>query len=52
MITWMKKASNFQKAKVQPQRVAYLLLDFCQFQPGIAYKSAVYKKKRVAGWHL
>ena len=28
-------------------------LTFCQFQPGIGYKSVVYiKKKRVAGWHL
>ena len=27
-------------------------LIFCQFQPGIAYKSVSYKKRRVAGWHL
>ena len=27
-------------------------LIFCQFQPGIAYKSVSYKKRRVTGWHL
>ena len=31
-------------SKVQPQGVAYLLLNFCKFQPGIAYKSVAYKK--------
>ena len=41
----MKKANNFQKPKVHPQSVAYLLLDsFCQFQPGVAYKSVAYRK--------
>ena len=40
----MKKANNFQIAKVQPQGVASLLLDFCQFQPGVAYKSVAYLK--------
>ena len=40
----MKKANNFQIAKVQPQSVASLLLTFWQFQPGVAYKSVVYKK--------
>ena len=48
MIAWMKKANNFQKAKVQSQDFAYLLLDFCQFQFGIAYESAAYKK--ACGW--
>ena len=28
MKTWMKKARNFQKAKVYPQGVAYLLFEF------------------------
>ena len=36
MITWMKKANNFQITIVQPQSVA-------QFQPGVAYKSTAYK---------
>ena len=36
----MKKVNNFQIAKV-----AELLLDFCQFQPGIAYISVAYKKE-------
>ena len=41
----MKKANNFQIAKVQPQGVVQLLLDFfCQFQPAVAYKSVPYKK--------
>ena len=36
MITWMKEANNFQKAKVQPKGVR-----FCFFsQPGVAYKQA------------
>ena len=39
----MKKANNLQIAKVQPQGVAYLLLD----QPSVAYKSVAYKKKRL-----
>ena len=41
---WIKKTNNFQIAKVQPQNVASLLLTFWQFQPGVAYKSVVYKK--------
>ena len=40
----MKKVNNFQVAKAQPQGVSYPLLDFCQFQPGVAYKSVAYKK--------
>ena len=41
----MKKANNFQIAKVQPQGccLAFALF-FCQFQPGLAYKKAAYKK--------
>ena len=42
----MKKASNFQLAKVQP-----VLLSFCfassQFQSGVACNSVPYKKMRV-----
>ena len=34
----MKRAKNFQTAKVQLQGVAWLLLDILQFQPGVAYK--------------
>ena len=40
----MKKANNFQIAKVQPQGVVWLLLDFYLFQPGVIYKSVSYKK--------
>ena len=40
----MKIANNFQIAKVQPQSVAQLLLNFGQFQPGVAYESVAYKK--------
>ena len=31
--------------KVQPQGVAYLVLNFCQFQSDVAYKSVAYKRK-------
>ena len=45
IITGMKKnVNNFQTTKVQPQGVAQHLLDFCQFQPGVSYKSVAYKK--------
>ena len=37
MITWMKEANNFQKAKVQPKGVRFCLFFFL-FQPGFAYK--------------
>ena len=37
------KTNNFQQAKVQPQGVAYLSLEFfCQFQSGVTYKKSVY----------
>ena len=38
MITWMKEAKNFQKAKVQ-----FRVLDFACFfsKPGVAYKKSV-----------
>ena len=38
MITWMKKANNFQKAKVQ--MFLRFCLIFCQFQSDDAYKKA------------
>ena len=45
IITRMKKANNFQITKVQPQGVAQLLLVFfCQFQPGVAYKCVAFKR--------
>ena len=45
VITWMKNVNNFEIAKVQPQGVAWQLLEvFCQFQTGVAYKSVAYKK--------
>ena len=47
-ITWMKKAINFQIAKVQPRVLLSFCLIFCQFQPGLAYKSVVYKKACVS----
>ena len=37
----MKKANNFQLAKVQPQGVRLI---FCQIQPCVAYRSAAYRK--------
>ena len=41
----MKKANNFQIAKVQPQGVvANSCLIFYQFRLGVAYKSVAYKK--------
>ena len=48
MIMWMKKANNFQKfqiVKVQPQGVAWFLLDFLPISSGgVAYKSDACKK--------
>ena len=38
MKMWMKKVNNFQIAKIQPHLI------FCQFQPGVAYKSVAYRK--------
>ena len=37
MITWMKEANKFQKAKVQRKGVRFCLLFS---QPGVAYKKA------------
>ena len=42
-ITWMKEASNFQKAKVQPKGVRICLFFFL-FQRGFAFKNVAYKK--------
>ena len=42
LIMWMKNVNNFQIAKV-----AWQLLNFCQFNPGVAYKSTAYIKKHV-----
>ena len=39
MTTWMKKANNFQIAKVQLQGILSFCLFFYQFQPGVAYQS-------------
>ena len=46
IISWIKKANNFQIAIVRPQLLSFCLI-FCQFQPGVVYKRVVYKKKRV-----
>ena len=43
----MEKVIRFRLVEVQPQDFAQLLLIFCQFEPGIAYKSAAYVTKRV-----
>ena len=40
----MRKANNFQIAKVQPLGVAWVLLDFLPILAGVAYKSFAYKK--------
>ena len=40
----MKGVNNFQIAKVDPQDVLGICMNFCQFQPGVAYKSVAYKK--------
>ena len=42
MIMWMKNVNNFQIVKVQV--LLSICLIFCQFQPGVAYKSVTYKK--------
>ena len=47
MITWMKKATNFQIEKIQPQGVVSFCLIFRQFRPGFVYKSVAYKIKHV-----
>ena len=46
---WMENVKNFQIAKCSASG-CYLVFAFffCQFQPGIAYKSVAYLKKHVA----
>ena len=44
MITWMKNVNNFQKVKFSLRVSFSICLILCQFQPGVAYKSAAYKK--------
>ena len=45
MITWTKNVNNFQIAKVQSNRVLFsICLIFCQFHPGVTYKSVAYEK--------
>ena len=46
MISWMQNANSFRMSKVQSQDIAQYLLDFCQFQPGVANKSVAYRKKK------
>ena len=40
----MKNVNNFQIAKVSALQGLNICLIFCQFQPGVAYKSVGYKK--------
>ena len=44
----MKKSNDFQISKVQFsfRVLLYFCLTFCQFQPGVAYKSVSYEKKQ------
>ena len=44
----MKKANDFQTAKVQPQGIASFLLDFLPIQAGVAYESVAYKNACIA----
>ena len=41
---WMKKAINFQKVKVQPQSIAWVLLRFLTISAWVGYKNVAYKK--------
>ena len=47
MMAWMKNVNNFQITKIQSWVLLNICLIFGQFQPGVAYKSFAYKKKRV-----
>ena len=47
IITWINKATNFQKQKFSLRVLLRFCMIFCQFQPGVAYKSVAYIKKRV-----
>ena len=46
VIKLMKNVNNFQMAKIQPQGVAYHLLDFFPISAGVAYKSVAYIYKK------
>ena len=39
-----EECEQFLNSKVQPQIVAWNLLNFCQYQPGIVFKRAAYRK--------
>ena len=43
MITWMKNVNSFQK-RFNLGVLLSICLFFCQFQPGVTYKSVAYKK--------
>ena len=47
MITWMKMWAIFKSQKFSLRVLLSIRLIFCQFQPGVAYKSVAYKKKHV-----
>ena len=47
---WITKENTFKIGKVQPKDVAQFLLDFFQFQSGVAYKSVASKKRRVCAF--
>ena len=42
MTPWTKKANNFRVAFRLNVLLSYCLIFFCQFQPGVAYKSVAY----------
>ena len=45
IIAGIKNVNNFQIVRVHPQDTSQYLIDFfCQFQPGVVYKSVAYKK--------
>ena len=44
MIKWMKNVINSKEQKFSLRVLVSICLFFCQFQPGIAYKSIAYKK--------
>ena len=44
---WMTKTNNSQIVKIQSQVLLSFRFIFCQFQPGVAYKSVAYRKRRL-----
>ena len=42
----MKNVNNFQQFSLRV--LLSICLSFCRFQPGVAYRSVAYKKRRVA----